>query len=101
MLNGISASDETGCLDDFVTIPICVKIQDREQGLLRGPVSLAAFIAQSPSTKRCRGGRCPRRAEGDTSVAAQAIAYVRRLGSWLGQDCHIRQGQTGFNHGPA
>jgi adenylosuccinate synthase len=87
MLNGIDslALMKLDVLDDFETIPICVKYRIGNKVSSEVPVSLAAFIAAEPVYEEMPGWKMSTKGAREIhQLPPQAIAYVRRLEELVG-----------------
>jgi adenylosuccinate synthase len=87
MLNGIDslALMKLDVLDDFETIPICVKYRIGNKVSSEVPVSLAAFTAAEPVYEEMPGWKMSTKGAREIhQLPPQAIAYVRRLEELVG-----------------
>ena len=87
MLNGIDslALMKLDVLDDFETIPICVKYRIGNKVSSEVPVSLAAFTAAEPVYEEVPGWKMSTKGTREMhQLPPQAIAYVRRLEELVG-----------------
>ncbi len=87
MLNGIDslALMKLDVLDDFETIPICVKYRIGNKVSSEVPVSLAGFTAAEPVYEEMPGWKMSTKGAREIhQLPPQAIAYVRRLEELVG-----------------